>query len=101
MRSSVAASLCRFRGFDMIPRAYDGAPFPVEDLAAAKRWLWMFGHVSDWLDGDAGEIPLHARLVCDVFWVSPEALLRDLRKEWRAVYYSPPARFSGYRRGRR
>lgn len=79
----------------MPPRKYDQYPYPVEDIDAAKRWLWTFGRVHEWIDGDADAMPLHARLVCDVFWVKPETLLRDLRKDWQRALAAPRPSWRG------
>lgn len=77
-----------------MPRSVgETAPFPVEDLDAAKRWLWSFASAHEWLNDEPDDLPLVARLVCDVFWISPEALLYQLRRDWkRALCASPPAR---------
>jgi len=67
----------------MPPRKHDQYPYPVDDLASGYRWLWQFGRVQDWIDREPDDLPLHARLICDVFWISPAKLLHDLRRDWR------------------
>lgn len=54
----------------------------VSDYAAAKRWLWQHGRAHEWIDRHHADLPSCAYLVCDVFWVTPENLLRDMRKDW-------------------
>lgn len=70
-------------------------PFPVSDLADARRWLWTYSPVEDWLwersrPGDV-RLPLEARLVCDVFWVSPSQLVRQLRADVSGTILPGPA----------
>lgn len=58
---------------------------PVEDYAAARRWLWANvspAYMADWLEGLA-VAPPSARLICDMFWIGEPQLRADLSKEWR------------------
>jgi len=73
----------------MPPRKHDQYPYPIDDRGTAKRWLWQLGQVQDWIDRDADDLLLHVRLVCDVFWVKPETLLRGLRRDCQAALSSP------------
>lgn len=89
----VAASLSAFPASDMPGRKQDVPPFPVEDVDGARRWLWTYGKVHEWLDADPSDLPPVARLVCDVFWISPEHLLRDLRADWQRALAVPRRSF--------
>lgn len=75
----------------MAPRSGPEYPFPVDDYAAAKRWLWTKGRVHEWLDSEPDDLPPVAVLICDMFWINPAKLLRDLRRDWDATAYMFPA----------
>ena len=70
--------------------------FPVSDIADARRWLWTYSKVEDWLWSceRPGEVvlPLEAKLVCDIFWISPAKLVRDLRHDVSGTIAIAPAR---------
>lgn len=62
----------------------DAGRFPVSDYEQAKQWLWTYSRPWEWFDDvEPDQLPLEAQLICDVFWVTPDKLLRDLRRAWR------------------
>lgn len=58
------------------------SPLSVQSYEEAKRWLWANARPHEWLD-DPDHLPLLAHFVCDMFWVTPAQLIKDLRKTWR------------------
>lgn len=75
----------------MAPRRDHFGPDAVSDYDQACAWLFKHTRFEDWMDDDPSDIPLAAKLVCDVFWISPEALLKDMRKIWDGVLVPAPA----------
>lgn len=73
---------------------------PVSDYGEARAWLFERTDAASWMD-DPEELPLVAQLVCDFFWISPEKLCADMRRDWRsATDYRPlgrPVRRTGWR----
>lgn len=75
---------------------------PVATYAQAKVWLWRHSKPEDWLFDPDADLPPEARLVCDMFWVNPDALLRDMRRLWDGALddrprRSRPSRYGGWR----
>lgn len=66
----------------MPPRRTFG-PEPVETYERARGWLFQFSRVEEWAFEAEPVLPLEARLVCDVFWISEQQLVRDLRADWK------------------
>lgn len=58
---------------------------PVATYDDAQAWLWRFSKVEEWLFDPDVELPPEARLVCAVYWIDEQKLLRDLRKAWNEV----------------
>lgn len=58
---------------------------PASTYDDALRWLFTYSSVEEWAFDPAATLPLEARLVADMFWVSDAHLLRDLRKIWRSA----------------
>lgn len=61
-------------------------PISVQSYKEAQDWLWANARPHEWLD-DPDHIPLLAHFVCDMFWISPAQLLKDLRKTWRETLF--------------
>ncbi|WP_323717588.1 hypothetical protein [Paracoccus aminovorans] len=83
--------------------APDGMRHSVSTYEEAKRWLFTFSRVEEWIFDKEASLPPEALLVCDAFWVNASTLVRDLRNEWsNALAPSRPAplRPSRYARGR-
>lgn len=55
---------------------------PVSTYSDALRWLFTHASVEEWAFGEQAELPLVAKLVCDMFWLREADLIRDLRKLW-------------------
>jgi hypothetical protein len=63
---------------------------PVSTYDQALWWL-----INEWVDrfdvikNDA-ELPPEGRLVCQMFWVRPDVLRRDLRRYWAEMFSDRP-----------
>lgn len=64
--------------------AGDLAPEPVSSIDEAISWLFTYSHVEDWLFDDV-DLPIEARLVCDIYWLSPVHLRRKMRDIWHGA----------------
>lgn len=76
----------------MAPRRDRFGPDAVCDYDQARAWLFKYTRFEDWADADPSDIPLAAKLVCDVFWVSPERLLQDMQNVWNGILSPVPPR---------
>lgn len=71
---------------------------PVSTYGQALSWLFRHSDVPEWAFEGQSDLPSEANLVCDMFWVTPEQLRKDLRKLWNQACAPVPVRPAAYRR---
>ena len=69
-----------------MPRAHrPWEPDPVQTYERACAWLWTYSHPDQWAFEPGAPLPPEARLVCDTWWISPDHLRRDMRRQWQSA----------------
>lgn len=63
----------------------DPGGFPVSTYEHAKEWLFRFARVEEWVFDPDEPLPLVARFICDLNWVTADQLRRDLKADWNAA----------------
>ncbi|MDO5631354.1 MAG: hypothetical protein Q4G22_05885 [Paracoccus sp. (in: a-proteobacteria)] len=76
---------------------------PVSTYSDALSWLWQHSRPEEWFEEGDEMLPVEAKLVSDMFWISGDKLRKDMRKLWRSALGGslPPVRsgrpYSGWR----
>ena len=78
---------------------------PVSTYGHALSWLFTHSDVAEWAFDPNAHLPMEAQLVCDIFWIGHDQLLRDIKKIWNEAAGPAPvvpafrrsARSSGWR----
>lgn len=71
---------------------------PVSTYGEALSWLFTHSDVAEWAFDPDHHFPREASLICAIFGVNPEQLIKDLRKLWNQACAPAPIRRADYRR---